>query len=79
MIGIKVREKETIESMLKRFKQVYESSNLQKELKKREYYISPSEKRHRDDIDRKKKIKKLNIKMKKNEKKELNKKIIFPL
>ena len=54
MIGIKVREKETIESMLKRFKQVYESSNLQKELKKREYYISPSEKRHRDDIDRKK-------------------------
>ena len=34
MIGIKVREKETIESMLKRFKQVYESSNLQKELKK---------------------------------------------
>lgn len=79
MIGIKVREKETIESMLKRFKQAYENSNLQKELKKREFYITSSEERHKKNIDRKKKIQKTKSKIERLEKRDLNKRMIFPI
>lgn len=40
-----LRDGEHVESLMKRFKRVVESSGVMRELKRREYYMSPSEKR----------------------------------
>jgi small subunit ribosomal protein S21 len=40
---VRVRENETIERALKRFKSKYEKEGILAEIKKREFYIKPSE------------------------------------
>ncbi len=45
MVGIKVRDNESIEEALRRFKRECERDGIMQEIKKREYYESPSVKR----------------------------------
>ncbi len=45
MVGIKVRDNESIEEALRRFKRECERDGVMQEIKKREYYESPSVKR----------------------------------
>ena len=42
MVGIKVREGESIDNALKRFKRECEKDGLLQEIRKREFYKSPS-------------------------------------
>lgn len=44
-MAIKRRPDETLDSMLRRFKREVLKSEILKDLKKKEYYVSPSEKR----------------------------------
>lgn len=44
-MAVKQRPGETVDSMLKRFKKEVVKSELIKELRKREHYVAPSEKR----------------------------------
>ena len=45
MPHIKLRKNETFESLLRRFRRAVEQEGIMAELKKRRYYMSPSEKR----------------------------------
>ncbi|MFH1258490.1 MAG: 30S ribosomal protein S21 [Elusimicrobiota bacterium] len=45
LVGIKVRDNESIEEALRRFKRECERDGVMQEIKKREYYESPSVKR----------------------------------
>ena len=45
MPNIKLRKNETFESLLRRFRRAVEQEGIMAELKKRRYYMSPSEKR----------------------------------
>lgn len=45
MTGIKVRDKESIESAIRRFKKMCEKAGILAELRKREHYEKPSVKR----------------------------------
>jgi small subunit ribosomal protein S21 len=45
LIGIKVRENESIEEALRRFKKECERNGIMQEIKRREYYESPSVRR----------------------------------
>ena len=45
MTGIRVREKESIESAIRRFKKMCEKAGILAELRKREHYEKPSVKR----------------------------------
>lgn len=47
MAEIKVQKDESFESAMKRFKKACIKSGIAQELKKREYYLSPSAKRRR--------------------------------
>lgn len=47
MVGIKVRENESIEEALRRFKKECERNGIMQEIKRREYYEAPSVKRKR--------------------------------
>ena len=47
-IRIKSRGSESVEQMLRRFKKLCEKEGLTKEIKKRQYYEKPSERRRRD-------------------------------
>lgn len=51
---------ETVDSMLKRFKKEVLKSNLKQELKKREYFVSPGEKRRLKKAEAKKRLDKQN-------------------
>lgn len=66
MIGIYVKEGESIDSALKRFKKECVNAGIQSEIKKREFYEKPSEirKRKKEAADRKRR-KKLLMLMKK--------------
>lgn len=44
-MAVKARPNESIDSLLRRFKKDLLKSDLMKELRRREYYMSPSEKR----------------------------------
>ena len=55
---VKIRPDETIESLLKRFKKDMLKSDITKELRKREYYVAPSEKRRRKSAEAQKRMKK---------------------
>ena len=48
-IRIKARGSESVEQMLRRFKKLCEKEGLTKEIKKRQYYEKPSERRRRND------------------------------
>ena len=45
MVFVKVREGESIEECLRRFKRECERNGILKEIKRREHYVSPSVKR----------------------------------
>ncbi len=46
-IRIKARNGETVEQMLRRFKKLCEKEGLTKEIKRRQYFEKPSERRRR--------------------------------
>ena len=47
MLGVKIKEDETLDSALKRFKKKCEKSGLMVEMRKRECYEKPSDRRKR--------------------------------
>ena len=55
MPGVQVREEESFENALRRFKRKCEKSGLLTELKKRQYFEKPSVKRKRKAIQARKK------------------------
>ncbi len=55
MPGIKIKENESFENALKRFKKQCEKAGVLSEIRKREYYEKPSVKRKRKAIAAKKK------------------------
>ena len=54
MPGVKVREGESFESVLSRFKKQCEKAGVMSELRKREHFEKPSEKRKRKQAQAKK-------------------------
>ncbi len=44
-MAVALRDGESTESLIRRFKRMVESSGVLKELRRREYYLSPTEKR----------------------------------
>ena len=57
MVGIKLRDNESIEEALRRFKRECDRNGLMQEIKRREYYESPSVKRKRKAQEARRKIK----------------------
>ena len=57
MVVIKVRENESIEEALRRFKKECERNGIMQEIKRREYYESPSVKRKRKAQEARRKVK----------------------
>ena len=57
MAGIKLRENEPIEAALKRFKRECDRDGILQEIKRREYYESPSVKRKRKAQEARRKMK----------------------
>jgi small subunit ribosomal protein S21 len=57
MVGIKIRENESIEEALRRFKRECDRNGLMQEIKRREYYESPSVKRKRKAQEARRKVK----------------------
>lgn len=58
MLGVKVKDNESLDSALRRFKKKCEKSGILIEIKKREHYEKPSVKRKRKAYAALKKIKK---------------------
>lgn len=56
MTGIKVREGESIEEALRRFKRECERNGIMQEIKKREYYESPSVRRKKKQAELRRKL-----------------------
>ena len=57
MTGIKLRDNESIEEALRRFKRECDRNGILQEVKRREYYESPSVKRKRKAQEARRKIK----------------------
>jgi len=57
MPGVKVREGESFEQALRRFKKQCEKAGILSELRKREYYEKPSMKRKKKKAQAKKRVK----------------------
>ena len=47
MVRLIVRDRETIQEAVRRFRKLVERSGIKKEMRRREYYEKPSEKRKR--------------------------------
>ncbi len=47
MVKLLVREKESIQEAVRRFRKLVERSGIKKEMRRREYYEKPSEIKHR--------------------------------
>lgn len=47
MVKIRVREKESIQEAVRRFRKIVERSGIRKEMRRREYYEKPSDQRRR--------------------------------
>jgi small subunit ribosomal protein S21 len=58
MVGVKIRENESFESALRRFKKQCEKAGILSEIKKREHYEKPSVKRKRKTLAARKKASK---------------------
>ena len=56
MVTVKVREGETIDEALRRFKRECERNGIMQEIKRREYYETPSMKRKRKATEAKRKM-----------------------
>ena len=63
MTEVKVREDESIDAALRRFKRECERAGLMTEIKKREYYESPSVRRKRKAAEAKRKQKRRQLKL----------------
>ena len=63
-MAIKAKPGETLDSMLRRFKKEVTKAEILKELRKREYYLSPSEKRRRKSAEALRRLKKKQAKQK---------------
>ena len=57
MTGVRVRENESIESAIRRFKKLCEKAGILAELRKREHYEKPSVRRKRKALAARKKAK----------------------
>lgn len=57
MVFVKIREGESIEEALRRFKRECERNGVLKEIKKREFYTNPSLKRKLKQAEAKRKLK----------------------
>ena len=57
-MAIKARPGETLDSMLRRFKREVLKSEILKDLRKKEYYVSPSQKRRLKSAEAQKRAKK---------------------
>jgi len=55
-VGVRVREDESMDNALRRFKRSCQTAGVIAEMKKREYYEKPSERRRRIISRRKKRI-----------------------
>ncbi|MFO7652098.1 MAG: 30S ribosomal protein S21 [bacterium] len=51
MVGIIVKEGESYESFIRRFRRACENAGILREVKRREYYEKPSEKRKRREAE----------------------------
>jgi len=60
VIKISVREDESLESVLKRFKRICDKEGIKKALKQYSYYEKPSDKRRRKEKERIRNIRKQN-------------------
>jgi len=58
MVGVKIRDNESFESALRRFKKQCEKAGILSEIKKREHYEKPSVKRKRKTLAARKKASK---------------------
>jgi small subunit ribosomal protein S21 len=58
MVGVKIRDNESFESALRRFKKQCEKAGILSEVKKREHYEKPSVKRKRKTLAAQKKASK---------------------
>jgi small subunit ribosomal protein S21 len=47
MVKLQVREKESIQEAVRRFRKIVERSGIKKEMRRREYYEKPSETKRR--------------------------------
>lgn len=63
-MAIKRRPDETLDSMLRRFKKEVVKSEILKDLRKKEYYVSPSEKRRLKSAEAQKRARKKMAKVK---------------
>ncbi|HUW23757.1 MAG TPA: 30S ribosomal protein S21 [bacterium] len=63
MTEVKIRENESIDAALRRFKRECERAGLMTEIKKREYYESPSVRRKRKAAESKRKQKRRQLKL----------------
>lgn len=63
-MAIKRRPDETLDSMLKRFKKTVVKSEVLKDLRKHEFYVSPSEKRRIKSAEAQKRAKRKAVKQK---------------
>lgn len=63
-MAIKRRPDETVDSMLRRFKKEMLKSEVLKDLRKHEYYVSPSEKRRIKSAEAQKRARKKTAKVK---------------
>ena len=61
MVTIRVRENESIEEALRRFKRECERDGIMQEIKKREYYESPSVRRKKKSAELKRKLRRKSI------------------
>ena len=61
MVKLIVRDKESIQEAVRRFRKLVERSGIKKEMRRREYYEKPSVKRKRKAIAAKKKAAKARI------------------
>lgn len=62
MTVIKVRENESIEDALRRFKRICERDGIMQEIKRREHYETPSIKRKRKMAELKRKLRRKGVK-----------------
>ena len=56
MVTVRIRENESIEEALRRFKRECERDGIMQEIKKREYYESPSVRRKKKSAELKRKM-----------------------
>lgn len=57
-MAVRLRSGETFDSLLRRFKKDVVKSDVIKELRRREHYLSPSEKRRKKSLEAQKRIRK---------------------